>query len=275
MTPEHAELDVVAAVRTACTAAGEPDPLDEAAVLDLQHRGLDGASLEVEDGGFALTRDGDLVLAVSPDARGSGIGGRLLARVTGAEQAWSHGDHPAAAALAERAGWTRARELWVMRRPASAPLDPLDLPTGIAIRSYRDDDAAAVLDVNARAFAHHPEQGGMDEADLARRMAEPWYDPAGLLVAEREGRLLGFHWTKQHSADVGEVYVVAVDPDVHGGGLGRLLTLAGLHHLHGLGVGEVILYVESDNAAALRVYRDRLGFTHSPQDTHVQYTYRR
>ena len=242
-------------------------------MLDLEHRGLDGASLEVEYAGFALARGGDLVLAVSPDARGAGIGGRLLARVTGAERAWSHGDHPAAAALARGTGWDRTRELWVMRRSASQPLDPLEPPDGVTIRSYREDDAAAVLDVNARAFAHHPEQGGMDADDLARRMAEPWYDPAGLLVAERDGRLLGFHWTKQHSADLGEVYVVAVDPDVHGGGLGRLLTLAGLHHLHALGVGEVILYVESDNAPALRVYRDRLGFTHEAQDTHVQYTH--
>ncbi len=268
------EIAAVAAVRQSFVAAGEPDPLDEAAVLDLEQRGLDGATLATDDGGFALVRSGDLVLAVAPDARGAGTGGRLLARVGDADRAWSHGDHPAAAALARRHGWERTRELWVMRRPASLPLEPLELPDGLTIRSYRDDDAAALLDVNARAFAFHREQGDMDAADLARRMAEPWYDPAGLLVAERDGQLVGFHWTKQHSADVGEVYVVAVDPDVHRRGLGRLLTLAGLHHLHGLEVGEVILYVESDNAPALHVYRDRLGFTHAPQDTHVQYTNR-
>lgn len=266
-------LDVVSAVRQACVTAGEPDPLDEAAVLDLAHRGLDGAALATEVGGFALVRDRDLVLAVAPDARGAGIGGRLLAGVSGAEHAWSHGDHPAAVALAARFGWERTRELWVMRRPASEPLPPLELPDGVTIRSYEPADEAAVIDVNARAFSYHPEQGSMDAADLARRMAEPWYDPAGLLLAERDGRVLGFHWTKQHSPDLGEVYVVAVDPEVHGGGLGRLLTLAGLHHLHGLGVGEVILYVESDNGPALRVYRDRLGFTHAPSDTHVQYTH--
>jgi mycothiol synthase len=268
-------LGVIGAVRRAFVDAGEPDPLDEAALLDLEQRGLDGASLATDDTGFALVRAGDLVLAVAPEARGAGTGGRLLAEVNDADRAWSHGDHPAAAALARRHGWERTRELWVMRRSASQPLDPLEVPEGLTIRSYRDDDAAALLDVNARAFAFHREQGGMDAADLARRMAEPWYDPAGLLVAEREGRLVGFHWTKQHSADVGEVYVVAVDPDAHRRGLGRLLTLAGLHHLHGLGVGEVILYVESDNVPALHVYRDRLGFTHAPEDTHVQYTLRR
>jgi len=32
----------------------------------------------------------------------------------------------------------------------------------------------------------------------------------------------------------------------------------------------VILYVEADNAPAIAVY-ERLGFTHAPEDTHVQY----
>jgi len=101
-------------------------------------------------------------------------------------------------------------------------------------------------------------------------MAEPWFDPAGLLVAEDGSGMLGFHWTKQHDAHLGEVYVVGVAPSAQGRGLGKVLTLAGLHHLHGLGVDEVLLYVESDNAAAVAVY-SRLGFEHAAADTHVQY----
>jgi mycothiol synthase len=84
---------------------------------------------------------------------------------------------------------------------------------------------------------------------------------------------VGFHWTKVHGGDgqrppVGEVYVVGVDPDAQGGGLGRALTLAGLHHLRERGLGEVLLYVEADNLAARRVY-ERLGFDHVATD--VQY----
>ena len=99
-------------------------------------------------------------------------------------------------------------------------------------------------------------------------MAEPWFDPAGLLVADAGDGLLGFHWTKQHSADLGEVYVVAVDPAAQGRGLGRALTAAGLAHLASLGVRRIILYVESDNAAAVATY-SHLGFAHT--QTHVQY----
>lgn len=264
-----AEREQVEEVARACAATDGTDPLDEAAHMAL----ADGtATLVAGDHGFALLHDGDLSLAVHPDHRGRGVGADLLARVAhdGDLAAWSHGDHPAAARLAERHGWDRVRDLWVMRRDAAAELPPLVVPDGVRVRAYDDSDAEAVVAVNAAAFAHHPEQGSMDLANLARRMAEPWFDPAGLLVAEDASGVLGFHWTKQHDASLGEVYVVGVSPAAQGRGLGKVLTLAGLHHLHGLGVGEVLLYVEADNAPAVAVY-SRLGFTHAAADTHVQY----
>jgi mycothiol synthase len=259
-------------VREAARAADGHDPLDEQAALLLKHQGLDRARLWASGDGFALVHDEALDLAVAPDARGRGEGTALAAAVADSDvevrTAWSHGDHPAARALATRHGFTATRELWVMRRPVAEPLPATG--TDVAIRGYRPEDEAALLRVNAAAFADHPEQGGMDAADLAQRMAEPWFDPAGLLVADDGSGLLGFHWTKQHDARLGEVYVVGVDPAAQGRGLGRVLTLAGLHHLVGLGVDEVLLYVESDNAPAIAVYSG-LGFTHAAEDTDVQY----
>ena len=265
---------VVAAVRASVRDAGENDPLDEAAHLRLKHHGLTGSTLWVaDDDGFALAHDGGVDLAVAPPARGRGVGRELAAEALAGREplsAWSHNDHPAAAVLAARHGLRRARELWVMRRPSAEPLPELVVPPGLTVRGYREADRDEVLRVNAAAFAHHPEQGSMDVDDLAGRMAEDWFDPAGLLVADDGVALRGFHWTKQHSAELGEVYVVAVDPSAQGQGLGRVLTLAGLHHLVGLGVAEVLLYVESDNRAAVRLYGG-LGFAHADADTHVQY----
>ena len=85
------------------------------------------------------------------------------------------------------------------------------------------------------------------------------------------GRLLGSHWTKVHPPGdagdeaVGEVYVLGVDPDAQGMSLGRALTDLGLAHLCDQGLGEVLLYVEEDNTAAVRLYEGR-GFRRSAVD---------
>ncbi|MDN5893790.1 MAG: mycothiol synthase [Nocardioides sp.] len=269
-------LTALAHVRAACATGDGQDPLDEAAVLEIKHRGLAGARLWMYgDSGFALLHEGGVDLAVAPAVRSSGFGAALAdAAAPEATSAWSHGDHPAAAALALKHGFDRDRELWVMRRPTSLELPQSSTPQGI--RGFRPGDEPELLRVNAAAFVDHPEQGAMDEENLRERMAEDWFDPAGLLVAMDGDVMLGFHWTKVHGPTTGEVYVVATAPEAQGKGLGKALTLAGLRHLAGElseEGAEVILYVESDNLPALAVY-EGLGFTHADEDTHVQYARR-
>jgi len=267
-------LDRVLSIAGAAEASDGLAPLDEATLLTLRHH-PDRVRGRVRDDGFALVVGPELSLVVAPDARGRGRGRSLLEETLADDVpspllAWSHGDHPAAARLAATSGFERVRELWVMRRPTSLPLDDLVVPADLEVRGFRPGDEEELLRVNAAAFAAHPEQGSMDAGNLAERMEEPWFDPAGLLVATDGERLLGFHWTKQHSGTLGEVYVVGIDPAAQGRGLGRLLTLAGLRHLADRGVEQVLLYTESDNAPAIALY-SRLGFTHDAADTHVMY----
>ncbi|MCL2614151.1 MAG: mycothiol synthase [Nocardioidaceae bacterium] len=266
-----AALAAVADVRRRCRLAGEPDPLDEAADLRVRHHDLGEAWVTAD--GFAMRAAGGLDLAVAPACRRAGLGRRLAedaCRRAGELTAWSHGDSPAARALASRLGFEAVRELWVMRR-RSSELPPVEIPADVTIRHFTDGDADALLAVNAAAFADHPEQGALDLDGLRQRMAEPWFDPADLLLAVADdGTLLGFHWTKRHDERHGEVYVVGVSPAAQGRGLGRVLTVAGLHHLAERGIGEVLLYVESDNDPARRLYSS-LGFGHAAADTHVQY----
>lgn len=221
-------------------------------------------------------------LIVHPDHRGRGIGGALLAELTHRARVteghgdrlrvWSHGDHPAAAALAARHGYTKVREMRRMAvEVARATLPEPSLPEGVTLRAFRPGvDERAVAAVNARAFDWHPEQGSLTAEEIAETEREDWFSAAGFFLAERDGVLLGFHWTKVHAGTepVGEVYVVGVHPDAQGSGLGKALTLAGLKHMAGLGLAEIMLYVESDNPAAIAVY-EKLGFT--VRDVGVQY----
>lgn len=244
----------------------------EAAAVHLTARAADGtltgyAHLDTSDPAAGVGTE----LAVHPAYRRRGTGRALargvLAASSGPLRAWAHGDHPSAAALAVDLGFTRARVLWQLRRPLAAALPAPRLPDGVALRAFRPgSDDEAWLALNARAFAAHPEQGRWTAADLRTRLAEPWFDPAGFLLAvdESSGRLLGFHWTKVHerpgSARTGEVYVLGVDPDAHGGGLGKALTIAGLAHLRDArGLDRVMLYVDESNTGAVALY-ERLGF---------------
>jgi len=264
---------VLALLAEVTEADGTP-PVSEAVLLGLRHRG-DGAHLLVRSGdrllGYAHLDEtsGTGELAVHQDGRRRGLGGAMVRALLqqagpGRLRLWAHGEHAAAKRLAGKYGFTVARQLLQLGRSlVEPPLAEPKLPAGVALRPLRvGQDEAAVVEVNNRAFAWHPEQGGWDVEQVRRREAEPWFDAAGFLlaVAEDDGRILGFHWTKAHSAELGEVYVLGVDPAEHGRGLGTALTLAGLHHLRDRGMTTVMLYVEADNAAAVRTY-ERLGFT--------------
>ncbi|MGA6163168.1 mycothiol synthase [Amycolatopsis magusensis] len=221
-------------------------------------------------------------LVVHPGHRrrghGTAMAQALLAR-DGELRVWAHGDHPGAAKIASKLGMRRARELLVL----SAEVEGQDWPEpkladGVSLRTFEPGrDEQSVIAVNARAFDWHPEQGAFSVDELLATERESWFDADGFFVAERDGDVIGFHWTKVHPPNparfdgepVGEVYVVGVDPGAQGGGLGKALTLAGLRYLRARGLRRVILYVEGDNAPAVAVYT-KLGFQRCEVD--VQYS---
>jgi mycothiol synthase len=283
-----AQADEVLALVEAARLADGVAPLSEHGMLRLRYDGSDGGRDFVvmtggEIAGYAYLDppsgegEGEVTgeLVIHPEHRRQGLGRALTGELAVAAaghvlRLWAHGDLPAAAALARTAGFERFRALWQMRRSLgerlTQPLEGPALPAGRALRTFvpgQDEDEW--LKLNGRAFAKHPEQGGWTRHDLDLREREPWFDPAGFFLAERDGRMTGFHWTKVHNPDLGEVYVVGVDPDEQGSGLGRALTLAGLRHLRDLGVGQAMLYVDEDNVPAIRMY-EGLGFTRATVD---------
>ena len=310
-----AEAAAVLALVAAVTAADGVGPFSEQSLLHIRHGGDQGARnlLAWRDGqlaGFAHLDGGGLAgeLAVHPGYRRQGLGRALASQLAAGAgrplQLWAHGDLPAAAALAARAGFTRARGLWQMYRPLASSLPGAALPAGVTVRTFvPGQDEQAWLTVNARAFADHPEQGRWTRQDLAEREQESWFDPAGFFLAFRGGQLAGFHWTKIHPAGppagdppavpvpgeaaaagtaaatgaavasparpVGEVYVLGADPSAQGTGLGRALALVGLRYLRDRGLPGVMLYVEESNAAAIALYAS-LGFSRVAADVVYQ-----
>ena len=231
------------------------------------------AYLDGEIAGYAHIDPTDLVegpsaeLVVHPNFRSQGIGGGLLdevrCHVEDSLRLWSHGDSESAQHLAQEHGFHKVRTVIQMRRSLIEPIPQPD-PT-FTIRPFTASDADAWIELNNRAFIGHPEQSGWTRKDLEIRASEEWFKPEGFLLAEREGKLIAFCWTKIHNLNpVGEIYIMAVDPDLQGAGVGRQILIAGLHYLRSQ-THSAMLYVDAENLAPQKLYKE-LGFTEWGRD---------
>jgi len=295
---DSGDLAEVFRVADAARAVDGTDPFNEQARLDAAAGRRESVLLfarEARTGsadiavGAAIAGSDELDLVIDPARRGQGYGGEALAallpRFTGAVTAWSHGDHPAARALAARDGFERVRTLLQLEVPlhpsdtASRPSRESERADGIRIDAFHPgaDDAEWVT-LNARVFATHPEQGAVTLDDLHDRMAEDWFDADDFLIArDGAGSMVGYNWLKVEPEDSsaspsreGEIYVIGVDRALGRRGLGRALMSTGFDRLRERGCTTTTLYVEGDNEPALGLYRS-LGFV----DRMVDVQYRR
>lgn len=268
----RAAIELARALAAACAQQDGVPPFNDQALVELE-RGERRTIGDADALAVVSDQEREVELAVAPAARGRGRGGELARRVAaelGAFDAWSHGDLPAARAIAASLGMERVRSLLQLRAPVpEAPGDGPDrLPDGV--RAFVPADASAVLVLNAAAFADHPEQGRMSADDLAARMAEPWHDDANLVVADGDGGLDGFAWVKP-GGETCELYVLGVSPARQGGGVGRRMLSAAFVRMRALGATTAHLYVEGDNAPALALYA-RSGFRRWAIDVRWRHT---
>jgi mycothiol synthase len=300
----HLELDAGDAHRRAtvrhlldrCELVDGRPPLGDHALVAVTNGQTDLCAIAVVDAssqpvGYAQATASDrrpptwtIDIAIDPDHRDDhgavleATLGAVLAQVDArggqAVQWWCHEPTDVQSSIAEHHGLLPTRQLLQMHLDVEEITDPPAFTTRPFVQGV---DEAALLEVNNLAFEHHPDQGSWTLESLTGRFESDWFNPAGLLIHDDvDGAIIGFCWTKIHetsSAPVGEIYVVAVRPDAGGRGLGRALTHAGLVSLRDRGVGQVMLFVDSANVAALRVYRG-LGFTVTSSTTALQRTIR-
>jgi mycothiol synthase len=275
----EADIGAISSLLHAAEHADDHHPLDEHAWLDLVEGGRTGYSGFVARErvhrrvvGYAHLSRGSASWAVEfvvhpafrtpDDPVGAGLGRAAIDEIRreggGHVHLWVPKPEPDKDAIALANGLSRGRDLYQMRRPLPVEGEWSSIKTRPFVVGADED---AWLAVNNRAFRAHPEQGAWDLDTLARREHEPWFDPNGFLLYELDGKLAGSCWTKVHDDDppLGEIYVISVDPDFQGRGLGKELVLAGLEHLARAALPTAMLYVDSANESAVRLYRG-LGF---------------
>ena len=283
---------VLALIKAAHDFDGTP-AIAEHVLLHLRHGGDKSDShLVIEENkeviAYAHLDTTDLVAGpsveavVHPQHRGKGLGALILkeaVKICGDKtRIWSHGDLPAAKAIAAS---LKLERIWSNLLMSKSLGDIKPVTSKYPIRTFIHGlDNQAFLALNNKVFAHYPDQGGWSEDDLKVRVNESWFDDKGFFIAEDKGELIGFCWTKIHGAHthshsggdddhgheaLGEIYVLAVNPDYKGQGIGRDLTITGLNYLKCQGLSNVMLYVGVENKPAFKLYKS-LGFNEFGSD---------
>ena len=283
---------VLALIKAAHDFDGTP-PIAEHVLLHLRHGGDKSDShLVIEENkeviAYAHLDTTDLVAGpsveavVHPQHRNKGLGSLILKeaiKICGYKtRIWSHGDLPAAKAIAVS---LKLERLWsnLLMSKSLGEIQPVT--SKYPIRTFIPGlDNQAFLALNNNVFADYPDQGGWSEDDLKVRVNESWFDDKGFFVAEDKSELIGFCWTKIHGTythshtggdddhgheALGEIYVLAVNPDYKGQGVGRDLTISGLNYFKYHGLKNVMLYVGVENKPAFNLYKS-LGFNQFGSD---------
>ncbi|MCW2884888.1 MAG: hypothetical protein QOE54_6850 [Streptosporangiaceae bacterium] len=132
----------------------------------------------------------------------------------------------------------------------------------IRIRPAARSDEAALTELDRRTWA--PDNAITPMPEKGSAFFDHWHLPDQFLVAERDGRLIGFVRVVQpipvpSGAHVRQIQGLAVDPTERRRGLGRALLDAALDEARRQGAIRVTLRVLSVNTNARRLY-ESLGF---------------
>ncbi len=201
--------------------------------------------------------------------------GHIKSRGGGQVQLFSPMSSELIGEVAEEAGFEESFTLLSVKKELSAYFPQEPPPSqestkkdaeAVSVRGFRvGQDEQTWLELNRRAFAVHKEQGKWSLGDFLYRENLPWFDPDGLLILEIANKPAGFCWTKivqdrpLGPGNTGEIYILGLDSQYRGRGLGKALLIAGIRHLRDAKTTVCSLYTDSANVTAIRLY-DSLGF---------------
>jgi GNAT superfamily N-acetyltransferase len=149
------------------------------------------------------------------------------------------------------------------------------------IRPFEDRDSEAVVDLSLRAWA--PVFASLEQvlgSEIFRRLHPDWREDqrravedvcaakkGRVWVAEVHGTAVGFVAIEPYdpARSMGEISMLAVDPDYQGGGIGTALIEFALDRLKDVGMKVAVVETGGDpgHAAARRTY-EKAGYVHLP-----------
>ena len=159
----------------------------------------------------------------------------------------------------------------LIRRAHELELDLTDIPlleaaASFPIRHLEIGEEAKLTDIQNRSFTgswgYHPNTKEQIKYETSMSNCER----EGILLACEGDSPVGYCWTRIEGVEgptadesKGRIFMIGVDPDYRGTGIGKGLLLAGLSYLKGQGLRVAQLTVDSENEVADALYRS-VGF---------------
>jgi polyphosphate kinase len=128
-------------------------------------------------------------------------------------------------------------------------------------RSLHHDEEDKLVHLQNRSFSGTWGYNLNTREDILRRLQHPHCSIRDVIAAFDQGKPTAYCWTRldPKKKGYGRIYMLGVDPDHQGRGMGKEVLMAGLSDLKTKGVRLVELTVDHENKAARALYRS-VGF---------------
>lgn len=136
---------------------------------------------------------------------------------------------------------------------------------GVHIRPFKSGEEDRLACIQNRAFSNTWGYSSNTIQDIIDRTALPSFSPQDVLFALDGKKFVGYCWrmiappNRFSYGSSGRIYMIGVDPEYQGRGVGKQLLLVGLSYLKRKGINRVDLTVDSENNVAFALYKS-VGF---------------